>query len=206
MEDYYDIEQILATEERVPVTFNCDAQGLGYLVHGVEEDLTEGTRLELPFWLADALVKQNNGIQQNKGGVVSINMPRYYSQKYRNHLKSNPTSVDLRSVCQVYYQLGMRLSPWLGLDEMTEMSLKKDLVEALVDRYFGVLDFSQNSSGDDTSDFMKQLTEEERTLFGLSYSAAIEYDQWRSREHGKLKVSRLIKHDRKRRKVARTPS
>ena len=52
MEDYYDIEQILATEERVPVTFNCDAQGLGYLVHGVEEDLTEGTKLELPFWLA----------------------------------------------------------------------------------------------------------------------------------------------------------
>ena len=38
-------------------------------------------------------------------------MPRYYSQKYRNHLKANPTSVDLRSVCQVYYQLGMRLSP-----------------------------------------------------------------------------------------------
>ena len=105
MEDYYDIDQILATEERVPVTFNCNAQGLGYLVHGVEEDLAEGTKLKLLFWLADALVKQNSGIQQNSG-VVSIKMPKYFSQKYRNYLKANPTSVDLRSVCQVYYQLG----------------------------------------------------------------------------------------------------
>ena len=51
MEDYYDIDQILATEERVPVTFNCNAQGLGYLVHGVEEDLAEGTKLECCFGL-----------------------------------------------------------------------------------------------------------------------------------------------------------
>ena len=205
MEDYYDIDQILATEERVPVTFNCNAQGLGYLVHGVEEDLAEGTKLEMPFWLADALVKQNSGIQQNSGGV-SIKMPKYFSQKYRNYLKANPTSVDLRSVCQVYYQLGMKLSPWLGLDEMTAVELREDLMAAMVDRYFSVLDHSQNSSGGDNSSFVKQLTEEEKVLFGLSYSAALEYEKWRARQHGKLTVSRIIQRDRKRRKVADTPS
>jgi GINS complex subunit 3 len=195
MENYYDVDSILASEERVPVTFNCDAVGLGYLGagSGKEEDIAEGTRMELPFWLADRLIRKK---------IVSINLPKYYSQKYRNYLKADPQSIDVRSACPVYYTLGMRLAPWLGLDQEGQEALKNDLVEALVERYFSVLDCSQNSKGDDNSDFIKPLTEEERLLFGLSFSSAVDYDKWKNRLHGKLQVSRVMGNIRKKRKVA----
>jgi len=198
MENYYDVSEILSSEERVPVTFNCDAHGLGYLAGsgatGGNEDLPAGTRLELPFWLADHLVRNQ---------VVSINVPRYYTQKYRNYLKADPKSVDVRSACPVYYTLGMRLSPWLNAEDNLQENLKDDLIETLVERYFNILDTSLNSQDDDNSNFIKPLTDEERQLFGLSYSSAADFEQWKKRLHGRLTASRVVGNDRKRRKVTR---
>ena len=44
--DYYDIDQILQEDERVPCTFNTDAMNLGYLDPGhMDDDLEAGCKV-----------------------------------------------------------------------------------------------------------------------------------------------------------------
>ena len=47
MRDYYDISDILSEEERVPLVFDTDARGIGYLVEGSQgEDVEKDAKVD----------------------------------------------------------------------------------------------------------------------------------------------------------------
>ena len=50
--DYYDIEEILYEDERIPCTFSVDAMNLGYLDPSrQEDDIASGTKVRRPHCL-----------------------------------------------------------------------------------------------------------------------------------------------------------
>ena len=59
--NFYDIDDILASESKVPCTFNVTAYRLGYLnANSKAEHIETGTQLELPLWLAKSLAGRKN--------------------------------------------------------------------------------------------------------------------------------------------------
>ncbi|KAF9921558.1 DNA replication complex GINS protein PSF3, partial [Linnemannia zychae] len=58
MEDYYDIDSILAEDQNVKCVFQKNIQGLAWLEGGHDDTLKAGSRLDIPFWLARELVEQ----------------------------------------------------------------------------------------------------------------------------------------------------
>ncbi|CAI9112933.1 OLC1v1013444C2 [Oldenlandia corymbosa var. corymbosa] len=72
MANYYEIDDVLAEDEIVPVVFQQAADGVGLLDSSDDTNKVEaGSRVELPFWLARDL---------HLRGVVSIDVPPYFKK------------------------------------------------------------------------------------------------------------------------------
>jgi hypothetical protein len=63
--------------------------------------LPEGSKVEIPFWLAERMVKR---------GILTIDLPKFYGPEYRGKLKAGPTAVALSDWSPSYYHLGVKLS------------------------------------------------------------------------------------------------
>ena len=74
---YRDIGLILSEEDRVPCVFRSDAEGLGHLDTSTQtsegNDLQEGTRIELPLWIAEKLTLKK---------MVKVEDPKHYGKRY----------------------------------------------------------------------------------------------------------------------------
>lgn len=67
------------------------------------ENLTAGTVIELPFWLADAL-------SSKRPPLVTIEVPKVYKEAYREILKADASAVDLHKLGMFYYDFGCYLA------------------------------------------------------------------------------------------------
>ena len=71
-----DIGLILSEEERLPCTFKSDAVSLGHLDTSTQsterDDLKEGTRVELPLWIAQPLSLKR---------MVDVSNPKHYGER-----------------------------------------------------------------------------------------------------------------------------
>ena len=101
--DYYNIDDILATQERVPSKLEVQIHNLGFLDPNSEGgDLQAGSKFELPFWLAKDLCSRRRRI-------VSVEMPKTYREGYRQILKADANVVDLHKLGPYYYNFGTKL-------------------------------------------------------------------------------------------------
>ncbi len=72
-------------EEKIPSVFNTDGINLGYLDPSSQsDDLTSGTQVDLPFWLARSLADPSP--QRN---FVNIQIPKHYNERFQDHLVAN---------------------------------------------------------------------------------------------------------------------
>lgn len=119
--NYFSIDDILATQERVPCKFVQDISELGMLesVHltilltfifsgkldpsNQSNDLKAGSELELPLWLVQP-------ISLSRPPIVETTLPKIYSEYYREILKADPTCIDLNRLCSHFYEIGSYLS------------------------------------------------------------------------------------------------
>ena len=192
---YYDIGNILAEEERVPIVFATPAHDLGYLVEGCQDqDVDSGTKVDLPYWLAERLAIKK---------YITFETPHFYHEKYRNSIIADPKSADLRQCCQVFYQLGMRVAPWLGQGGDERARLEKDLVIALTERFHSILDHSQNSQNEDNTSFTNMLSATELQLYWEGFASAGDYKTWKHSRTQQLKESWLVDLHQSRRKRRR---
>ena len=101
--DYYDIDDILATQERVPSRLEVPLYNLGFLDPNSEGDhLQAGMKIELPFWLAKDLCSRRRRI-------ASVELPKPYREGYRQILKADANVVDLHKLGPYYYNFGTKL-------------------------------------------------------------------------------------------------
>ena len=92
---------------------------VGYLDPGSDsEHIPQGTKLELPFWLAKALFSR-------KKQVLSIELPKAYKEGYREILSADPNVVDLHKLGPHYFMFGTHL---LQFDQPESADIARSLL------------------------------------------------------------------------------
>ncbi|KAF2300838.1 hypothetical protein GH714_017726 [Hevea brasiliensis] len=102
MANYYDIDDILAEEEFVPVVFRNAVNGVKIDESTERGYVEQGSKAELPFWLARELHLRH---------AVSMSVPACFNQKTRLEMQADAACVDLRSRCPYFYEFGCKLAP-----------------------------------------------------------------------------------------------
>ncbi len=92
-----DIDQILSEEESFPCKLLTSNSSLNHFDAKNDEILKEGSRIDLPLWLADALSKK---------GIVEIEIPKHFGPKVRDELSSSST-LNLRDFSHYFFEIGL---------------------------------------------------------------------------------------------------
>lgn len=101
--DYFDLDDIVSCQEKVPCTFETQVKNLGFLDHGAGSDhLEAGTKMELSFWLAKELCSRQRR-------VISVDLPKVYRETYRQILEADANVVDLNKLGPYFYSFGGKL-------------------------------------------------------------------------------------------------
>lgn len=81
-----------------------------------DADLKAGTTLELPLWLIQPLLERR---QQ----VLSVDLPKVYTELYREIFKADATVIDMRKFGIYYYELGQYIK---------NLDTRGDVAESLI--------------------------------------------------------------------------
>lgn len=121
-EDYFDIDDIIASDIKIPCKFDTPVYWLGFLNKTDDsEHIGVGVNMELPIWLAVTL-------NSRKRHIVSVELPKCYQDNYREIIKADANVVDLHKLAPHYYTSGMKL---LQLDHPDTEPLSRSLLEVM---------------------------------------------------------------------------
>ncbi|XP_076236861.1 DNA replication complex GINS protein PSF3 [Calliopsis andreniformis] len=165
--DYFAINDILCTEERVSCKIEVKLPGLGFLDTSSQSgDLTIGMKVEFPLWLAESLASLHNP-------VVSIDVPKIYKEGYREILEADADAVVLSKWNLYFYELGMHVQKFSNRDSEY---IKESLLQTFKSRFRVVMDWAQNPISDPT--LGNQLPRLERDLFLSGRKAKVRLLEW----------------------------
>lgn len=188
---YYDIDEILAEEELIPVTNNLNFFLLAHLdpdySHSARSQsrqakniLLEGTRFKMPLWSIKKWAELN---------YLTVRIPKHYGKRARERLNADPVSVDLRKWNERYYRSGMAIVRLINScpDDSIPEILKQEsesLKETLLVSYVGtrmrrIFDWTLSSIEDDVSHYTKRLSQMELALFQRGAQASHAHAQWK---------------------------
>ncbi len=161
---YYDIDDILAEQERIHCVFNQQVPMYGFLDGNHQIDLNANVKVDLPFWLAEPLATAQ---------VVDIDMPKCFNAKTIADLEANPQSVDLHMLCVYFYRFSKKMTDTID-DEPLEAIVLDALKKRIIDVYKCVVSKSKH---DDTA-FMRTLDETEKSMHRQGILAERELLKW----------------------------
>ena len=146
---YFSLEDILASQERIPLTTKQDLPQLGFLdpqSHHQNDPsiLMTGTKLELPLWMAKDFKNR---------GRAKLEIPSTWNSRQRQIMSADPSVLDLHKFGPYFYQTGCHIikhiSEGQNLDDESE-AIGNILVETLTKRFRGIMDASANAEAQDT--------------------------------------------------------
>lgn len=107
---YFNIEDILASQERIHCKFEIEVANMGFLdSSSVDEHIKVGTKLDFPAWLVKSIFN-------DKFKFVNIEIPKWYKNFYHEILKADANVVDLRKMGPYYYHFGRHLVTIVDVD------------------------------------------------------------------------------------------
>ncbi|KAJ9457973.1 putative DNA replication complex GINS protein PSF3 [Diplonema papillatum] len=180
---YYDVDTILAEDERVVVEVGLSLFSLGWLKAAgscreqevanedsdqsddeqpkeaeLGTDLAKGTPVELPLWLARCLLKAR---------ACKVAFPAFYDHTFLEKLHSHPFAVNLRSEASPhYYEFARQLASSLPGGE-NPRRLRTALINVFTARMVDVMKASE-MSGHDADEVKAKLPEVEKHLYTAS--------------------------------------
>ena len=188
--DYFSLEDILATQERVPFTTNVDLPQLGFLDTSRPDEtlLKAGTHLELPYWMVWSLRSR---------GRIQAELPKAWKAPQRQIVLADPKVVDLHNLGPFYYEFGRHLIKLLAGHPETE-EVSNLLLGTFMRRFKNIMDASFNSDSRDTLCNTEKLDELERGLY-LKGQLSMKYqDDWSRRHTDTILTSKTVIKHRKR--------
>uniref|UniRef100_A0A6N2NCY4 Uncharacterized protein n=1 Tax=Salix viminalis TaxID=40686 RepID=A0A6N2NCY4_SALVM len=165
MENYNEIDDILAEEEFVPVVFQKAINGVKIDESTEKGYIEQGSKTELPFWLARELHMRQ---------AVSISVPACFNQKTRLEIQADAACVDLRSRCPYFYEFGSKLAP------LCDKTIGLLLPYAFRIRYKEILHKAHTIAFAAASKFPTLLTREETSLYEAAQSSMAAFKKWRA--------------------------
>ncbi|XP_039274268.1 DNA replication complex GINS protein PSF3-like [Styela clava] len=193
-QNYFSIDDILMSSEKVPCSFLLPVFGLGFLDPGSgKKDITEGTKMDLPLWLASSLGANP------KRKLVSVEITKPYREVYREILKADASVVDLHKLGPYYYAMGQQM---LVFNADESVFVARSLVQAFADRFRRIMDWSTNAFKFDSNRHKEKLDEVERNLFEVGQKSLHSHMKWEVGTSHKLTASEMVIRHRKRKRDA----
>ncbi|KAK9503131.1 hypothetical protein O3M35_011761 [Rhynocoris fuscipes] len=187
--NYFSIPDILASQERLPCTFTRNVSFLGELDPSCDGPmLLQGTSLELPYWLASALIKDN---------IVSMELPKAYKETFRDVLKADASVVDLQKTSKYFYEYGKLVS---YINPRNSEELCMCITQTFIDRYRQLCDWAQNQHSDE--EIKDKLDFLEKDLMARGKIAHMELTKWLCDGVGKINTAHLVSSHKKRKLIA----
>ncbi|XP_045461068.1 DNA replication complex GINS protein PSF3 [Harmonia axyridis] len=186
--NYFSIDDILATQERVPCKFSTNVPKLGNLNPSSEEkDLKAGTALELPLWF----VQDISGGRQS---VVIPDLPKCYKEGYRQILKADANAVDLHKFNLYFYELGAYVK---SFDRRKDVS--DTLLNTFTARFRQLMDLAENTEHNPVA--FQRLDTLERRLFKDACEAKTKLNAWLEHSVTPIETAAMVSNHKKRKRV-----
>jgi len=187
--NYFSLEDILASEERIPVEVRNDLPDLGYLDPGADlKELKRGTKLELPQWMVE-------GLNTGRNPHLDVEVPKTYREVYREIMTADPLVVDLHKQGPYYYEFGRHL---IKQSQSEGEAIGRSLTDTFKTRFRKILDSSQNSCDTESLKETQKMDMLERLLYKQGQHCKADMDAWLTRKTGSIQASQMVAHQRKR--------
>lgn len=188
-EEYFSIDDILATNERMPCKFELAVKKIGFLdPSSGNPDLAQGTKLELPLWMAQAL--------QNRR-IISVEIPKVYREAYREILNASANEVNLHKMGPYFYHFGLYLLRFYHQDSD---DICRVLNQTFRNRFRMLMDHSQNAVEED-SKLTSTLDRTEVVLFNLGHRSLLDLQKWLYGKNQKIATAHLVLNHKKRKRA-----
>jgi hypothetical protein len=124
---FWDVDDLLASNAIVSCMTQVDMLALDFtnqknstVMH--QDVIKEGNKLEIPLWLA-LLFRAN--------GYLTINQPKYLSDKFYNQLRADPTIVNFKKKNEYLYDCSRKLIPYIDEERKWHVCLAYSLYRRL---------------------------------------------------------------------------
>uniref|UniRef100_A0A672RCD6 DNA replication complex GINS protein PSF3 n=1 Tax=Sinocyclocheilus grahami TaxID=75366 RepID=A0A672RCD6_SINGR len=176
-ENFFSLDDILLSHERLPCRTESAFPRLGFLEKSSEtRDIPEGTKMEMPLWLAKGLYERKR-------------------RGWRTVFGADPIVVDLHKMGPYYYGLGSQM---LHFDSPENPEIANTILQTFMGRFRRTMDSSQNAYNEDTSALVERLDCLERSLFKAGQSGLNSFQLWEKGRSSHLTASSLVINYRKR--------
>ncbi|KAJ8912866.1 hypothetical protein NQ315_007998 [Exocentrus adspersus] len=185
---YYSIDDILATQERVPCKFLVNVPKMGILnPSAAETDLEVGTSLELPLWLVSEM---STGRQP----IVQLELPKIFKQTYQEILKADACAVDLHKFNLYFYELGSYVKHFDSHGDVHSI-----LLHTFKTRFRQLLDLADNSISDPS--VQQKLDTLERKVFKEGCNARTKLNEWLVQSGVTMEAANMVVNHKKRKRI-----
>ncbi|CAH1164469.1 unnamed protein product [Phaedon cochleariae] len=186
--NFYSIEDILATQERIPCKFLGNVPDMGHLNPStLEKDLAAGTVLELPVWLVQEL-------SLGRHSIVATELPKIYKESYREILKADACAVDLHKFNLYFYELGKHIKHFDRKGDVHDI-----LLHTFKTRFRQIMDLADHSVSDPT--VQERLETLEARLFSDAYDARTKLNAWLVESGAILEAANMVVNHKKRKRM-----
>ncbi|KAM8959402.1 DNA replication complex GINS protein PSF3 isoform 1-T1 [Lycaon pictus] len=183
--------------KRIGSTDSAQAVYISFLPHtftmvfalkNLHSCLRQGSKLELPLWLA-------KGLFDNKRRIISVELPKIYQQGWRTVFSADANVVDLHKLGPHFYGFGSQL---LHFDSPENADISESLLQTFIGRFRRIMDSSQNAYNEDTSALVARLDEMERGLFQTGQKGLNDFQCWEKGQASQITASSLVQNYKKR--------
>ncbi|NWV28110.1 PSF3 protein, partial [Origma solitaria] len=208
-ENFLSLDDILMSQEKLPGRAESALPRLAVMLGqgaGSAESVPEGSKLEMPLWLA-------KGLHDSKRRIISVELPKIYKEAWRTVFSADANVVDLHKMGPYYYGFGSQLlnfenpeNPEIaqslqvcaGDGSVFPVSDSVCLLQTFIARFRRIMDSSQNAYNEDTSALVARLDELERALFQVGQKGLNDFQCWEKGQASQITASSLVQNYGKR--------
>ncbi|XP_068059168.1 DNA replication complex GINS protein PSF3 [Anomalospiza imberbis] len=190
-ENFLSLDDILMSQEKLPGRAASALPRLAVLMGqsaGSGESVPEGSKLEIPLWLA-------KGLHDSKRRIISVELPKIYKEAWRTVFSADANVVDLHKMGPYYYGFGSQL---LNFENPENPEIAQTILQTFIARFRRIMDSSQNAYNEDTSALVARLDELERALFQVGQKGLNDFQCWEKGQASQITASSLVQNYGKR--------
>ncbi|NXO24935.1 PSF3 protein, partial [Cisticola juncidis] len=194
-ENFLSLDDILMSQEKLPGRAESALPRLAVLLGqsaGSAESIPEGSKLEIPLWLA-------KGLHDSKRRIISVELPKIYKEAWRTVFSADANVVDLHKMGPYYYGFGSQLLNFEN-PENPEIAQTDSVcsLQTFIARFRRIMDSSQNAYNEDTSALVARLDQLERALFQVGQKGLNDFQCWEKGQASQITASSLVQNYGKR--------
>ncbi|KFB51246.1 AGAP011132-PA-like protein [Anopheles sinensis] len=185
--NYYSLDDITVTQERVPCRTTQDLYMMGFLDPSEKSsNLPNNHELELPLWVV---------LQQEESNTnFEAKIPDIYSEAYKEIYKADANYVELGALNKFYYELGIYMTRFDRSNSVSEM-----LHSTAQERLKGLKDLCQNV-GTESVNITSKFEFIERMLYNEGCKTNKLFDDWLQEKQVYIKSTEIAVNIRKRKR------